>query len=80
MAGILGVGPDGLAATPYDSWLDSRCRPEVEDIAERLGDRFVELTGCPPMVAHAAKIAWWRRWRGRAATGRWPSSWSPTPL
>jgi len=63
MAGILGIGPDGRAVTPYDSWLDSRCRPEVEEIAESLGDRFVELTGCPPMVAHAAKIAWWRRWR-----------------
>jgi len=63
MAGVLGVGPDGQAVTPYDSWLDSRCRPEVEEIADRLGDRFVELTGCPPMVAHAAKIAWWRRWR-----------------
>jgi xylulokinase len=35
----------------------------VERIAEALGDRFVELTGCPPMVAHAAKIAWRRRWR-----------------
>lgn len=63
MAGILGIGADGQAVTPYDSWLDSRCRPEVEEIAEALGDRFVELTGCPPMVAHAAKIAWWRRWR-----------------
>jgi len=30
----------------------------VVEIADRLGDRFVELTGCPPMVAHAAKIAW----------------------
>ena len=63
MAGVLGIGPDGQAVTPYDSWLDSRCRPEVEAIADRMGDRFVELTGCPPMVAHAAKIAWWRRWR-----------------
>ena len=63
MAGILGIGADGRAVTPYDSWLDSRCRPEVEEIADRLGDRLVELTGCPPMVAHAAKIAWWRRWR-----------------
>ena len=32
-------------------------------IAARLGDRLVELSGCPPMVAHAAKIAWWRRHR-----------------
>jgi xylulokinase len=38
----------------------------VVEIADRLGDRLVELTGCPPMVAHAAKIAWWRRWRTEA--------------
>jgi xylulokinase len=61
MAGVLGVGRDGRAVTPYDSWLDSRCRPEVEEIAQRLGDELVELCGCPPMVAHAPKILWWRR-------------------
>ncbi len=25
MAGIIGAGRDGLAVTPYDSWLDTRC-------------------------------------------------------
>jgi len=63
MAGVLGVGADGRAVTPYDSWLDSRCRAEVEMIAARLGDRLVELSGCPSMVAHAPKITWWRRHR-----------------
>lgn len=63
MAGILGIGADGRAVTPYDSWLDSRCRPEVEEISARLGARLLELTGCPPMVAHAPKILWWRRAR-----------------
>ena len=63
MAGVLGVGADGRAVTPYDSWLDSRCRAEVEMIAARLGDRLVELSGCPSMVAHAPKISWWRRHR-----------------
>ena len=63
MAGLLGVGVDGLAVTPYDSWLDSRCRLEVEEIGSRLGDEVVERTGCPPMVAHAPKILWWRRHR-----------------
>ena len=61
MAGVLGIGADGRALTPYDSWLDSRCRPQVEEIRERLGEKLVELTGCPPMVAHAPKILWWRR-------------------
>jgi len=63
MAGILGVGSDGHAVTPYDSWLDTRCRTEVEEIERRCGDEVVERTGCPPMVAHAAKILWWRRHR-----------------
>ena len=73
MAGVLGIGPDGAAVTPYDSWLDSRCRPEVDALAERLGDEMVELTGCPPMVAHAPKILWWRRVHPDvyAAVARW---------
>jgi xylulokinase len=60
MAGILGVDAQGRATTPYDSWLDSRCLPEVGEIDRRLGDKVVEVTGCPPMVAHAPKILWWR--------------------
>lgn len=63
MAGILGVGADGRAVTQYDSWLDTRCRGEVEEIERRCGDEVVARTGCPPMVAHAAKILWWRRQR-----------------
>lgn len=61
MAGILGVDAGGLAVTPFDSWLDSRCRPELDEIDRELGDRVTELTGCPPMVAHAPKMLWWKR-------------------
>jgi xylulokinase len=61
MAGVLGIGADGRAVTPYDSWLDSRCRPEVEELDQRLGEELVELTGCPPMVAHLPKMLWWQR-------------------
>ena len=63
MAGVLGVASDGSAAIPYDSWLDTRCAGEVEEIAARLGDELTERTGCPPMVAHAPKIVWWHRHR-----------------
>jgi xylulokinase len=67
MAGILGIGAGGEPVTPYDSWLDSRCRAEVAELgAGPLGDRVTELTGCPPMVAHAPKIMWWRRNRPQA--------------
>lgn len=66
MAGILGIGADGEPVTPYDSWLDSRCRAQVAQIAGRLGGRVTELTGCPPMVAHAPKILWWQRHRPAA--------------
>jgi xylulokinase len=63
MAGVLGIDARGHAVTPYDSWLDSRCLAEVRQISERVGRRLVELTGCPPMVAHAPKMLWWRRQR-----------------
>jgi len=61
MAGILGVDARGQAVTPFDSWLDCRCLPELDEIERELGDRVTELTGCPPMVAHAPKILWWSR-------------------
>jgi xylulokinase len=61
MAGVLGVGADGRAVIPYDSWLDTRCRGEVQEISDRLGDELTERTGCPPMVAHAPKLLWWKR-------------------
>ena len=63
MAGVLGIGRDGAAVTPYDSWLDARCAPEVAEIDEQLGDEVVARTGCPPMVAHAPKLLWWKRHR-----------------
>jgi xylulokinase len=63
MAGVLGIGPDGVAVTPYDSWLDARCSSEVAEIDEQLGDDVVARTGCPPMVAHAPKLLWWKRHR-----------------
>ncbi len=61
MAGVLGIDADWRPSTPYDSWLDLRCTPDVEALDRELGSRLVELSGCPAMVNHGPKIRWWRR-------------------
>jgi xylulokinase len=61
MAGVLGIGGDWRPSTPYDSWLDLRCTPDVEHLDEAIGSSLAEITGCPPMVDHAPKMRWWRR-------------------
>ncbi|MQA80142.1 MAG: xylulose kinase [Streptosporangiales bacterium] len=73
MAGILGMGADGTASTPYDSWLDIRCAGELAELDRAHGDALVRVGGCPPMVNHAPKLRWWRRHRREAfdATVRW---------
>ena len=32
----------------------------MKEIADRVGGRLIELTGCPAMVAHAPKMLWWQ--------------------
>jgi xylulokinase len=59
MAGVVGVGNDGEAITPYDSWLDSRCSAQLDELRRAAGPRFTAVTGCPPMIAHAPKMLWW---------------------
>ncbi len=59
MAGILGVGRDGRAVTPYDSWLDTRCAPYIARMQEEAGAEIVEKTGGPPSFNHGPKILWW---------------------
>jgi xylulokinase len=60
MAGVLGMGADGRASTPYDSWLDLRCAPQLERLEREHGDLLVSVGGCPPMVNHGPKVVWWR--------------------
>ena len=60
MAGLLGIDRDWRPVTPYDSWLDSRCAPQLRRLAREHGDLIVERTGCPPMLDHAPKMQWWR--------------------
>jgi xylulokinase len=59
MAGIIGVGRDGRAVTPYDSWLDTRCAPFIDRMSSEAGARILEKTGCAPSFNHGPKILWW---------------------
>ncbi|HEV7753321.1 MAG TPA: FGGY family carbohydrate kinase [Baekduia sp.] len=60
MAGVMGIDEAFNAVTPYDSWLDARCTPQLQRLAATDGDLLARRTGCPPMVDHAPKMQWWR--------------------
>ncbi len=59
MAGIGSVDEDFQPVTRYDSWLDMRCQPFIDQMKREAGDRVTELTGCPPTCNHGPKIMWW---------------------
>ena len=63
MAGIIGIGSDGLAVTPYDSWLDTRCAPYIEVMKEKAEEDIIRKTGNPPSFNHGPKILWWKNER-----------------
>lgn len=65
MSGIGTIGDGFEPATPYDSWLDTRCAPYVALMGES-ADRVVELSGCPPTASHGPKILWWKHERAEA--------------
>ncbi len=69
MAGIIGVGADGRAVTPYDSWLDTRCAPYIEMMRRRAGEEIVARTGGAASFNHGPRILWWMRERPRAFRG-----------
>jgi xylulokinase len=63
MAGVIGVGRDGRNATPYDSWLDTRCSPWIELMQREAGADIVRKAGGPPSFNHGPKILWWKHER-----------------
>jgi xylulokinase len=63
MAGVIGVGADGRAVTPYDSWLDTRCTPQITRMQAEAGDTILSLTGNAPSFNHGPKILWWQKER-----------------
>ena len=63
MAGIMGIGKDGQAVTPLDSWLDSRCAPYTALLEREAGDEAILRSGGQIIHAHAPKILWWKNER-----------------
>ena len=55
MAGVGSIDEDFNPATRFDSWLDMRCQPFIEQIERHHGDLVTQLTGCPPTCDHAAE-------------------------
>jgi len=66
MAGVGAVDEAFQPATRFDSWLDMRCQPYIEQLERHHGDRITRLTGCPPTCDHGPKILWWKEERPAA--------------
>lgn len=62
MSGIGSIDASFRPATHYDSWLDTRCAPYIERMAEH-AERVTALSGCPPTYSHGPKILYWQRER-----------------
>jgi xylulokinase len=60
MAGVIGMGVDGMAVTPYDSWLDTRCAPYLDRMRSEANDRILEKAGTAPSINHGPKKLWWK--------------------
>lgn len=60
MAGVIGLGADGRAVTPYDSWLDTRCGAQILRMRREAGEAVLRVTGNAPSFNHGPKILWWK--------------------
>ena len=60
MAGIGSMDEDFRPATRFDSWLDMRCQPYIEQVGKTHGPLVTRLTGCPPTCDHGPKMLWWK--------------------
>ncbi len=63
MAGVIGIGEDGRAVTPYDSWLDTRCGLQITRMQAEAGAEILHATGNAPSFNHGPRILWWREER-----------------
>ncbi len=63
MAGIGAIDEDFAPAIRFDSWLDMRCQPYIEQMARDHGELITRTTGCAPTCDHGPKILWWKHER-----------------
>ncbi len=63
MAGVGSVDENYRPATRFDSWLDMRCQPYIEEMDKQHGDLVTRLTGCAPTCDHGPKMLWWKEER-----------------
>ena len=60
MAGIGTIDENFHPATRFDSWLDMRCQPYIEELEHHHSDLIIRLTGCPPTCDHGPKMMRWK--------------------
>ena len=60
MAGVGLIDEDFMPVARFDSWLDMRCQPYIEQMDKEYGERITQLTGCPPTCDHGPKMLWWK--------------------
>jgi xylulokinase len=60
MAGVGLIDEDFNPVTRFDSWLDMRCKPYIEQMDREAGDFITQTTGCPPTCDHGPKMIWWK--------------------
>lgn len=60
MAGIGSIDENYQPATRFDSWLDMRCKPYIEDLEKNHSELVTRLTGCAPTCDHGPKMLWWK--------------------
>jgi xylulokinase len=59
MSGIGSIDDRFEPAAQFDSWLDTRCEPQIVQMQEAI-ELVTRLSGCPPTYSHGPKILWWR--------------------